>query len=295
MIVKRNLPPLNALRVFEIAAKSESFSKAADTLCVTQSAVSKQIRLLEKHLGTILFERQGGAVILTTQGRQYLATITNALDTIETGSEKFYDTKRKETLTINIAPSLSALWMFSRVNDFHTQHPDIVLHINSSDDVIDWNRSDIDVAIRCLPYDKKHNDAELLLKERLVLISTTQQLQVKPVTSLNDLSQHQCISLNNRPQLWEEFFEQYQLDKTKIMSSFGCEHFHMVVQATLKHLGIGLAADFLCQDLIKTQQLVNPLNIKIASNYGYYLIIPPHKKDQKKVISFTRWIKDNLK
>ncbi len=292
--MKRHLPPLNALRVFEVAAKSESFSKAAEILFVTQSAVSKQIRLLEKHLGIILFERHGGTVILTNEGRQYLAVISKALDTIELGSEKFYNNQSKETLTINIAPSLSALWMFSRVNDFHMLHPDIVLHINSADDEIDWHKNDIDIAVRCLPNDKKHTDAELLIQEQLLLIATKQQLESNPINCPTDLQQHQCISLNNRPQLWEDFFDQHQLDKSKLTSSFGCEHFYMVIQATLKHLGIGLVPDFLCNDLIEQQELINPLNVKIASNYGYYLIIPPHKKDQKKVISFKNWLKQAL-
>ena len=294
MIVKRHLPPLNALRVFEVAAKAESFSKAAETLCVTQSAVSKQIRLLEKNLGIILFERVGGIVIPTSEGRQYLTIISKALDTIELGTEKFYDSQSKEVLTINIAPSLSALWMFSRVNDFHSLHPNIVLHINSADDDIDWSKNDIDVAIRCLPRDRKHTDAELLLEEHLLLIATKQQLESKPINSLIDIQHYQCISFNNRPQLWEDFFDRHQLDRTKISSSFGCEHFYMVIQATLKHLGIGLVADFLCHDFIETKQLINPLEIKIASNYGYYLITPPHKRDQKKVLSFTHWIKEQL-
>ncbi len=292
--MKRHLPPLNALRVFEVAARTESFSKAADILFVTQSAVSKQIRLLEKHLGTVLFERHGGMVMPTNEGRQYLAVISKALDTIELGSEKFYSNQKKEVLTINIAPSLSALWMFSRVNDFHMLHPDIVLHINSADDEIDWHKNDIDVAVRCLPNDKNHANAELLLQEHLLLIATKQQLESNPINCIADLERHQCISLNNRPQLWGEFFEQHQLDRTKLTSSFGCEHFYMVIQATLKHLGIGLVADFLCNDYVEQQELVNPLGIRLASNYGYYLIIPPHKKDQKKVISFTNWLKEAL-
>jgi len=292
--VKRNLPPLNALRVFEVAARTESFSKAADILFVTQSAVSKQIRLLENHLGVILFERHGGTVIPTTEGRQYLMVISKALDTIELGSEKFYKNQKKEILTINIAPSLSALWMFSRVNDFHMLHPDIVLHINSADDEIDWHKNDIDIAVRCLPTDKKHSNAELLLQEHLLLIASKQQLESHPINCLTHLQQHQCISMNNRPQLWETFFDQHQLDKEQLLSSFGCEHFYMVIQATLKHLGIGLVPDFLCNDYIEQQQLVNPLGIRLASNYGYYLIIPPHKRDQKKVISFTNWLKETL-
>lgn len=293
--MKRNLPPLNALRVFEVAARTESFSKAADILFVTQSAVSKQIRLLENHLGTILFERHGGTVIPTKEAKQYLAVISRALNTLELGSEEFYKKQKKEVLTINIAPSLSALWMFSRVNDFHMLHPDIVLHINSADDEIDWHKNDIDIAVRCLPNDKKHSNAELLLQEHLLLIATQQQVESNPINCLADLQQHQCISMNNRPQLWESFFDQHHLNKEELLSSFGCEHFYMVIQATLKHLGIGLVADFLCHDYIEQQQLVNPLNIRFASQYGYYLITPPHKKDQRKVISFSNWLKETLR
>ncbi len=293
--MKRHLPPLNALRVFEVAAKSESFSKAAETLFVTQSAVSKQIRLLERHLGTALFERNGGVVTLTNEGRQYLSVISQALDIVEAGSEKFYAHQEKEVLTINITPSLSALWMFSRVEEFHQLHPDIVLHINSADDDIDWSKSQVDISIRCLPKDKKNTDAELLLAEKLLLIASPQQLEETPVSSVADLQKCQCITLNNRPHLWHDFFEHYQLDKMDVVSSFGCEHFYMVIQAALKHLGIGFVPDFLCHDLLQQQKLINPLKIELNSDYGYYLITPPHKKDQTKVARFTEWVKKTLR
>lgn len=106
--MKRNIPPLNALRVFEVAAKTESFSKTAEMLFVTQSAVSKQIRLLEEHLGVILFKRQGGSVALSDEGNRYLDKISGALDSIESSSEEFYRIQEQEVLSVDLMPSMLA-------------------------------------------------------------------------------------------------------------------------------------------------------------------------------------------
>lgn len=292
--VKRHLPPLNALRVFEVAAKSESFSKTAEILCVTQSAVSKQIRLLEEHLGTALFERNGGVVILTAEGEQYMYTVAKSLDILESGSEKFYNQLEKETLTINIMPSLSALWMFSHVEDFQRTHPSIMLHIDSADDLIDWGKNQVDVAIRCLPHAKESSETELLIDETLVLVASPDLLQKQPINQVADILGFQCIELNNRPRLWEEFCAKHQLNYSQMSNGFGCQHFYMVLQAVMENIGLGLVPDFLCRNLLEERKLLNPLGISLKSKYGYYLITPPHKKDQKKVISFSEWIKSRL-
>lgn len=292
--VKRHLPPLNALRVFEVAAKSESFSKTAEILCVTQSAVSKQIRLLEEHLGTALFERHGGIVTLTSEGEQYMYTVAKGLDILESGSERFYNQLEKETLTINIMPSLSALWMFSHVEDFQRAHPGIMLHIDSADDVIEWGKNQIDVAIRCLSHTKKSPEAKLLLDETLVLVASPQLLQKHPIHQTSDILDFQCIELNNRSTLWEEFCENYQLDYSQMSNGFGCQHFYMVLQAVMENIGLGLVPDFLCRTLIEERRLLNPLGISLSSNYGYYLITPSHKKNQRKVMHFSEWIKSTL-
>jgi DNA-binding transcriptional LysR family regulator len=292
--MKRNLPPLKAVYVFEVAARTESFSETAEILFVTQSAVSKQIKLLEEHLRVRLFDRQGGVVTLTEDGRQYLEVVTKALDIVESGSEKYYSDQKRETLNIDINPSLSVLWIFSRVEQFHQLHPSITLHIDSADDFVDWSKKRADVAIRCLPRDKKHSDAELLAAENLKLIISPKLLKDVPIRSVDDLYKHKLVYLNNRPKLWNEVFQKYELDDRLANIGFGCEHFYMVVQAALEGFGVALVPDFLCEDLLQKRQLINPLNISIASDHNYYFLTPSHKKDESKVLRFKEWVKSQL-
>jgi LysR family transcriptional regulator, glycine cleavage system transcriptional activator len=262
-------------------------------LCVTQSAISKQIRILEEHIGTALFDRHGGTVRLTHEGKAYLSVVSEALDILETGSEKFYHPQQRETLTINVMPSLSTLWMFSRVESFHRAHPNIMLRIDSSDEDVDWHRNPMDIAVRCMSTHKKHKHSELLFTENLRLIASPHLLEKNPIKNIADLLACEKISLRNRPDLWNNFFNQ----KNSIHASnnhFSCEHFYMVIQAATENLGIGLVPDFLCDNLLQEGRLINPLGMSIQTEYGYYLITPPHKKDQTKVIQFTQWLKNAL-
>ena len=308
--MKRQLPPLNAIRVFEIAAKSESFSKTADILSVTQSAVSKQIRVLEDNIGHALFERHGSTIMLTPEGRNYLAIVSQALDIIESGSEKFYHPEQKQILTINIMPSLSTLWMFSRVESFHRAHPNILMRINSSDDNIDWHKHPMDIAVRCKLRHNRTNASpgtdELLFEEKLLLVASPKFIEKNHVRTIDDLQHCEKIGLKNRPNLWNTFFEPKntvgnnnslpQNDSVnQSQNHYSCEHFYMVAQAALENIGIGLVPDFLCHDLIKEGKLINAFNLHTETKYGYYLITPPHKKDMTKVVQFSQWIKHALK
>jgi DNA-binding transcriptional LysR family regulator len=275
-------------------AEKSRFSDAADTLFVTQGAISKQIKLLEEKLRTRLFERQGGSVHLTVEGKNYLAIISQALDIIEAGSEKFYSEQATETLIIDILPSLSALWMFSRVEQFQERHSGISLQIDSSDDINDWNKKRADIAFRCLRTEKKHADGELLLTENLRLIASPALLKNKPISAFEDLYAHKLLTLRNRPQLWQTLFAEHQLETRLAVNSFECEHFYMVIQAVIENFGIALVPDFLCEDLIQKGQLINPLNTVMKCHYGYYFISQQHKKDERKVVIFKEWMKDQL-
>ena len=293
--MKRQLPPLNALRVFEIAAKSESFSQTADILSVTQSAVSKQIRLLEDNIGHALFERHGGTVTLTPEGDNYLAIISQALDVIEAGSEKYYHSEQKQLLTINIMPSLSTLWMFSRVKDFHRTHPNILIRINSSDDDINWHKNQMDIAVRCKPQKDNSGTDELLFKENLLLVATPETLKKNHVKTIKDIPFCEKIDLKNRPNIWDKFFNAtapHHAQNNQDKNHYSCEHFYMVVQAVLEDIGIGLVPDFLCKNLITEGKLINVFNLHTQTEYGYFLITPPHKKDMSKVVQFSQWIKN---
>ena len=145
----RDLPSLNAVRVFEAAARQQSFSRAAEELCVTQSAVSRQIQKLEAELGQPLFTRNGPHLALTDSGRDYYAVVQQGLGLIQRGTERLFRRTSAPVLTLSTTPSIITSWLVPRLADFERRHPGISLHLSTSTEVVDFAiRTDIDAAIR---------------------------------------------------------------------------------------------------------------------------------------------------
>ena len=123
----RRLPPLNALKAFEAAARHESFTRAADELCVTQGAVSQQVKALEVSLGVTLFGRERQRLVITPAGREYLAVIRDALDRIAMGTERLVQGRGSGVLTVSTSPDFAAKWLVHRLGRFVESHPEIDL------------------------------------------------------------------------------------------------------------------------------------------------------------------------
>src|SRR5262245_16711896 len=121
----RRLPPLNTLRVFDAAARSESFTRAAEELCVTQGAVSQQIKALEATLGVKLFSRERQRLAMTEAGREYLAVVRDALDRIAVGTERLVQRQSSGALTVSTSPDFAAKWLVHRLGRFAERHPEI--------------------------------------------------------------------------------------------------------------------------------------------------------------------------
>src|SRR6058998_1277574 len=144
----RRLPPLNALKAFEAAARHVSFTRAAEELCVTQGAVSHQVKALESELGVKLFNRERQRLIITEAGRQYLAVVRDALDRLAVGTERLVQRQTSGVLTISTSPDFAAKWLVHRLGRFAEAHPHIDLRVSASVQHIDFAREDIDLAIR---------------------------------------------------------------------------------------------------------------------------------------------------
>jgi LysR family glycine cleavage system transcriptional activator len=144
----RRLPPLNALKAFEAAARHESFTRAAEELCVTQGAVSHQVKALEAELGLKLFSRQRQRIIITEAGRSYLEVVRDALDRIATGTERLLQRQSAGALTISTSPNFAAKWLVHRLGRFAQAHPGIELRVSASLHHVDFAREDVDVAVR---------------------------------------------------------------------------------------------------------------------------------------------------
>src|SRR6266702_639977 len=144
----RQLPPLNALRAFEAAARSESFTRAAEELCVTQGAVSHQVKALEATLGIRLFNRERQRLVITDAGREYLNVVRDALDRIAAGTERVLQRQNSGVLTVSTSPDFAAKWLVNRLGRFAEAHPGIDLRISATLHHVDFAREDVDLAVR---------------------------------------------------------------------------------------------------------------------------------------------------
>ncbi len=144
----RRLPALNALKSFEAAARHESFTRAAEELCVTQGAVSHQVKALEQELGIKLFNRERQRLVITESGREYLGVVRDALDRIALGTERLMQRQSSGALTISTSPDFAAKWLVHRLGRFAETHPDIDLRVSATMHHVDFAREEVDLAVR---------------------------------------------------------------------------------------------------------------------------------------------------
>ena len=147
----RRLPPLNALRAFEAAARHLSFTKAAGELSVTPAAVSHQVKALEDYFGIQLFRRLTRALLLTDAGQTALPALRDGFDKLAEASERLRAHDARGMLTVSVSPSFAAKWLVPRLDDFRTVHPDIDLRLDASDTIVDLARGEADLSIRYGP------------------------------------------------------------------------------------------------------------------------------------------------
>src|SRR3954468_2578894 len=146
--MRARLPPLNALKAFEAAARHESFTRAAEELCVTQGAVSHQVKALEEELAIKLFNRERQRLIITEPGRDYLGVVRDALDRIAIGTERLLQRQNSGVLTVSTSPDFAAKWLVHRLGHFAEAHPGIDLRVSGTLHHVDFAREEVDLAVR---------------------------------------------------------------------------------------------------------------------------------------------------
>jgi DNA-binding transcriptional LysR family regulator len=292
------LPPLNALKVFEVAARKLSFSKAAEELCVTQGAISKQIKSLEEHLELALFDRTNTGLKLTKAGKQYLPTIMSALEQIQSSTANLQQQESSsQSLTLNITPSLSNLWLIPRLNKLSESLPNLRLNMVSGDGVFQFHQASADIAIRCLPLSLSHENSTLLAEEVLLPVIHPDLLSKIPINTVSDILKHPLLMHTTRPQLWSQFLNRVLTeDKDTHSTCFhhGFEHFFMSLEAAKQKQGIALVPNFLALEFIEKGELVNPLNIQYKSSYGFYFLVPAYRQQNDQVQQFYQWLQGEI-
>jgi LysR family transcriptional regulator, glycine cleavage system transcriptional activator len=303
----RKLPPLNALKAFEAAARHLSFNKAAQELCVTQGAVSRQIQVLEKHLGTPLFRRMSRSVEMTEQGRLLFPSVHYALDELEKAARRIKGADRAKILTISTSPTFALKWLYPRLFRFSEQEPDIEIRTITTAEAVDFSRDDIDVALRIGRFDPTDNVtgprinytsigeprgikvARLMDDKPIPVCSPGFLDRHGPFHSLADFEEDMLIHMASRLDEWHEWYSAEGL-QPPINRKHVYGHFYLGVEAALRGLGIALVPHVHVQDDIAAGLLVVPLKCETTTKGAYYFLSRSRQWSVPKIAAFRRWI-----
>jgi len=294
--VRRHLPPLNALRAFEAAARRGGFRAAGAELHVSANAVGRLVKILEDWLGVALFRRLARGVVLTDAGHGYLERVGAVLDQLAEATADLQRTEMSKVLTVSAMPSFAARWLIPRLGRLMKRHPDLDVRVLASVPPTDFAREEVDVAIRLGPgtYDGLRSD--LLLREDFYPVCSPVLLSRKPrLRHPKDLAKH--VLLHDEP----ERRIPLQLDWARWLAAVGAADVeprrdlrfsfsHMTLQAAAAGQGVALTSSALVADDLRTGRLVRPFgDLSVRGPYGFFLVCPTATAERDKVVAFRQW------
>lgn len=292
----KKLPPLNALKAFESAARHLNFTKAADELFVTQAAVSHQIKLLEDFLGISLFHRRNRLLELTELGSQYFDEIRPLLEQIAKATDKIRSKNQRQILTISVPQTFGMQWLVPRLNDFHEKFPDVEVRIKGVDQDEGLLGKEIDVAIYYGTGKWENVDSIRLTESPLVILASPRFLESNPIHSPNDLVGKTLLHVFSRNK-WKRTIEHFglneQIDVEQAGSMFS--HTFMALQAAMHQQGIAIANRVLAQNELELGNLVEPFPTGLFDEKSFYVVYPPQMIQIAKVQNFVEWITAEMK
>jgi LysR family glycine cleavage system transcriptional activator len=286
----RTLPPLNALRAFEAAARHLSFTEAAAELHVTQAAVSHQVKALEERLGIKLFRRVGRRLLLTDAAQRYLPEVAAAFDQLAAATQRLKAEEAHGALNATVMPSFAAKWLLPRLGRFRAAHPEIDLRISSSSNLVDLQRADFDIGIR-IGRGKAWPGlrADLIATEFCVPVVSPALLAARPIREPADLARHVLLHDDQSEdwQIWLRLVGMADIDTTR---GPGFSDASMVIQAAIDGQGVAIARGTLAAADIAAGRLVKLFERSFPADYSYFLVCREADAGRPKIAAFRGWL-----
>jgi LysR family transcriptional regulator, glycine cleavage system transcriptional activator len=288
------LPPLNALRVFEAAARHSSFTRAAHELHVTQTAVSHQMRVLEAHLGLRLFVRLPRQLVLTAEGRAYAAELRRVFERIGDATANLNARPRREVLAVTSLPSFTARWLVPRLGQFAQSHPQTDLRILSTERPLDFSRESVDVGIR-FGYGRYAGlRTEKLMDDECFPVCSPALLRRRPgLRTVADL-RRQVLLHDDSADDWRRWLRAAGVtdgdpDRGHIFNDAS-----MMLQAAADGHGVAMARRVLVESDLAERRLVRPFDLALPAEQAYYLVASEQTAQFPKVQAFRSWLLDQV-
>ncbi|OAQ14564.1 transcriptional regulator [Bibersteinia trehalosi Y31] len=287
----KKLPPLNALKAFESAARHLNFTKAAEELFVTQAAVSHQIKLLEDFLSIQLFHRRNRILELTESGLQYFEEIRPLLEQIAKATDKIRAKNNRQILTISVPQTFGMQWLVPRLNDFHEKFPDVEVRIKGVDQDEGQLGKEIDVAIYYGNGKWDNLESVCLAEAPLVILASPKYLAENPLNTPDDIIGKMLLHVFSRNK-WKRTIEHFKLDDKIDVEEAGTmfSHTFMALQAAMHNQGVAIANKILAQHEIEQGNLIEPFPTGLIDEKTFYVVYPHQMGEVLKVQLFVEWI-----
>jgi LysR family glycine cleavage system transcriptional activator len=297
----RRLPSLDTLRAFESAARHLNFTKAANELHVTQSALSQRIGALEDELGFPLFVRRGRQIELTPRGGVLAAAMGRAMSEITRAFAGLEEVEAARTLVISVLPSFATRWLMPRMMRFHAQHPDLEVQVNAEGRLIDLTTSEADLAVRFGTGRYPGHHVDFVMDDYVLPVAQPALLASLKASDPNKLD---AAALAKLPLIydstverdasgtdWRSWFEHAGIADPPRPTGLRFSQADLMVQAAAQGQGIALARYSLVHDDLLTSRLVPVLkDAMMRARYDYYLVCLPEKVERPAVVAFRNWV-----
>src|SRR6185312_2064582 len=284
------LPPLNALKAFEAAARHESFTRAAEELCVTQGAVSHQVKALETELALKLFNRERQRLIITEAGRDYLSVVRDALDRIAIGTERLLQRQNTGVLTVSTSPDFAAKWLVHRLGHFAEAQTGIDLRVSATLHHVDFAREEVDMAVRHGDGSWPGLETVQLSAEQLFAVCSPKLLAGRRrLEKPADILRFPLIHLDSRAD-WTKWLRGVGIDDADATHGPVLNQASMVIDAAINGQGVALARTTLAAWDLINGRLVRPFRESLRISKTYWIICPKATTALPKIVTFREWL-----
>ncbi|ALP68568.1 hypothetical protein AN416_38270 (plasmid) [Paraburkholderia caribensis] len=285
---------MNPLHVFATVARSGSLTNAAAELCVTQSAVSRQITTLENYLGVELLERGPRGVALTNVGAAYFKSIGPAFSAIESATEKIVGRLEGEPLRLSVYATFAAKWLMHRLHRFEAKYPAIPVELSTTVAKINFNEIQVDAAIQFGDDSWKGISCERLFDDVIEPVCSPKLLRRGTgLITIDDLAHHRLLQSKYRREDWFDWLRavgRSDLEELVSRQRGGFQNSLLAYQAAIEGLGVVIGQTKLLANDLAAGTLVRPFDRPVTRDLAYYLLIPENRRHSRDVNAFRSWL-----
>lgn len=290
--MRRHCPSLVALQAFEAVAIHGSLTRAAVSLCISQGAVSKQIKQLEAFLTIDLFERVRYGLVLTPAGERYLQEITPALNRIEAATLKATSQPSHDgILRITCMPTLGARWLIPKLPDFMRRYPDIHLEFLPHRYGYDFSAPELDAAIRFGDGVWPDCRADYILGKAVVAVAKPGLLTL-PVARPDELASMPLLQHISAPDAWHDWMQAAGAHPDHISTGPSFDQYSLLAEAAIAGLGVALIPACLVEEELRDGKLQRVYDVSILEQQGYYLCYPDDRAQMPELTAFRAWLQE---